>query len=337
MRRSALSVFFQRVLTASLPLMVPACHNSATTPVDAAAPSDFAVVVANDLAFASPDLDDDCEIEYPVTRVNTDPGNLPDGGFPTQCLMGDPCTRICPSGYMMCCAPTPSDGGAIIVDCSRPCAGGGRRPSGLATATGKAACTVGSYFARMAHLEAASVTSFRRLGRELRTHGAPARLIRAARTAARDEIRHARVMRTFAAQHGSTPAPVRVRRFRVRSVEAMARENAREGCVRETFGALVASWQARAAHDRAFATAMTQVALDETRHAELSWEVDAFLRTQLSPAANKRVQRAQKDVVEELAAELEQAPPAQLVEQLGFPDRDRALAFFAATQRALWS
>jgi hypothetical protein len=339
MNRSALAVFFQRVLVTTLPLAAPACQDSATTTPDAAvmgAP-DLAVAVPDDFAFASPDLYDSCDVNYPVTRVNNDPGKFADGGFPAQCLYGSACTPLCPPGYMMCCAPTPSDGGAIIVDCSLPCPGGGRRPSGLAPAPTRVACNVGAYFATMAHLEAASVASFRRLGRELRAQGAPARLVEDARRAAGDEVRHARIMRSFAAQHGCKPAPVRVRRLAARSVEAIARENAAEGCVRETFGALVASWQARTAGDRAFASAMSRIAADETRHAELSWAVDGFLRSKLSPPANRRVRRARQAVVQLLASELEQAPPEELVQLVGLPDRSRVRTLFDAANRALWS
>jgi hypothetical protein len=336
-RRTALAVFFQRIIVASLPLAA-ACQDGVPAPPADQAQRDMAVVVPTDAAmFPSPDLYDSCDIVYPVTRVNTDPSHLPDGGFRTECLVGSPCAPICPSGYMMCCAPTPSDGGAIIVDCSRPCPGGGRRPAGLAEASRQGACSVGDYFASMAHLEAASVIAFRRLGRELRTHGAPHRLIAATRRALRDEIRHARIMRSFAAQHGCTPAPIRVPHFRARRLEAMARENAEEGCVRETFGALVASWQARTAGDRRFAVAMSEIAADETRHAELSWSVDTFLRTKLSAAANKRVRRARQAVVDQLASELEQEPSAELVARVGFPDRARARAFFDSINRALWS
>jgi hypothetical protein len=339
MQRSALAVFFQRVLAATLPLAAAACPDSATPAPDAAAvaPADLAVTVADDFAFASPDLYDSCDVHYPVTRVNNDPDKFADGGWPTQCLFGSVCGPLCPPGYMMCCAPTPSDGGAIIVDCSLPCPGGGRRPAGLAAAPTNVACNVGAYFARMAHLEAASITSFRRLGRELRAHGASAGLIRDARRAAVDEAGHARIMRSFAARHGCKPTPVRVRRLPVRTVEAIATENATEGCVRETFGALVASWQARTAGDRAFAGAMSRIAADETRHAELSWAVDGFFRSKLSKAARQRVRRARNAVVEALASEVAEAPSEQLVELLGLPERSRALAMFDAATRALWS
>jgi hypothetical protein len=339
MNRSALAVFFQRVLAATLPLAAVACQDSATTTPDAAAvaAADLAVTVPDDLAFVSPDLYDSCDVTYPVTRVNNDPDKFPDGGWPTQCLFGSGCGPFCPPGYMMCCAPTPSDGGAIIVDCSLPCPGGGRRPAGLAAAPTSVACNVGAYFATMAHLEAASVTSFRRLGRELRAHGAPARLIRDARRAVVDEARHARVMRSFAARHGCKPPLVRVRPLPVRTVEAIAIENVAEGCVRETFGALVATWQARTAGDRAFASAMSRIAADETRHAELSWAVDDFLRSKLSASATRRVRRARRAVVELLASEIESAPPQDLVEHVGLPKRSRARALFDAANRALWS
>jgi hypothetical protein len=56
-----------------------------------------------------------------------------------------------------------------------------------------------------------------------------------------------------------------------RSLEELAVENAVEGCVRETYGALTAIWQARTAKDPSVAAAVRRIARDETRHAALSW------------------------------------------------------------------
>jgi hypothetical protein len=336
MRRSALASFFQRVIVASLPLGAGACHDRAAELPDAGgAAADLAVVVPSDLALATPDLYDICDVTYPVTRVNNDPSRFPDGGFGQECVVGNICVALCPAGYMQCCAPMASDGGAVIVDCSRPCLGGGRRPEGLAV-TRNAGANVGDYFAAMAHLEAASVTSFRRLGRALAGHGAPARLVAATRRAAADEIRHARTLRAFAARHDAVPAAVRVAPWKPRPLAAVARENAAEGCVRETFGALVASWQARRAEDRSFAAAMSTIAADETRHAELSWTIARFCRAKLSPAENRRVRRARRAAVDALAHELDHAWPDDVAARAGLPDRARARRFFDETRRSLW-
>jgi rubrerythrin len=181
------------------------------------------------------------------------------------------------------------------------------------------------------------VHAFRTLARELAAEGAPASLVEAARSAARDEIRHARLTRRMALQHGSRPAPVRVAKNERRSLEAIATENAVEGCVRETFGALLATWQARAAGDESVRALMSGIAVDETRHAELAWAVDAWTARKLDREARRRVRAARAAVIEEVAAELREPPAPELVARVGMPDVDRAAELFAAVRTSLWS
>ena len=99
----------------------------------------------------------------------------------------------------------------------------------------------GAWLAHAAWLEAASVYAFFRLADELALHGAPIALVRIARQSAMDEMRHAAVVASLAARYGARPAAVEVDPPAARSLEAMAIENAVEGCVRETWGAIVAS------------------------------------------------------------------------------------------------
>jgi hypothetical protein len=47
----------------------------------------------------------------------------------------------------------------------------------------------------------------------------------------------------LARRHGVAPLPIKVGAFPARSLEDLAVENATEGCVRETYGALLALWQ----------------------------------------------------------------------------------------------
>jgi hypothetical protein len=304
--------------------------------------ADMAVVLASpDLGgmladFGSPDLDI-CEPTHPVTPVNVPAGSMPDGGFPTLCVKGSPCSDFCPTGYVQCCHPTPSDGGAFQVLCVYNCGPAGRRPAGLEEAQASAGCAVGQYFAAMAHLEAASVHAFRAMARELAAHGAPARLVLAARRAARDEIRHARITRRLAREHGSTPPAVTVNSPEARSLEQIAVENAIEGCVRETFGALLASWQARAAGDLQIRQTMSAIADDEAEHAQLAWDVDAWAQSRLEEGARRRVAEARQAAVAALGAELDAAPPAELIERVGLPSAARARQFLDAAKQELWS
>jgi hypothetical protein len=109
-----------------------------------------------------------------------------------------------------------------------------------------------------------------------------------------------------------------------RSLEEMAIENAVEGCVRETYGALVALWQASHATDPVVAAAMVPMAEDETRHAELAWEVASWAEPLLSPAARSRVDAARTRALHDLATEACRPLPPALVSFAGLPPPEAA-------------
>jgi len=290
-----------------------------------------------DLAF---DPNDPCETastDPPPIYVPFPAGDLPDGGFQTPCQSGAVCTAHCPYRYTTCCGPTPDTSGALELTCVLVCPGPGRRPGGLTAPAPTPGCATGQFFAEAARLEAASVHAFRVLGRELSGHGAPAHLVAAARRAQRDEIRHARLTRALARAHHARPAPVRVAAAAPRSLEDIAVENAVEGCVRETFAALLALWQSRRAADPGVRAAMARIAPDEIGHAELSWRIDAWLARRLDAAARARVAAARRRAVDELAAELAREPAAASAAQLGLPTAAQAQQLLAATASELWS
>ncbi|HEX8793060.1 MAG TPA: ferritin-like domain-containing protein [Polyangiaceae bacterium] len=214
----------------------------------------------------------------------------------------------------------------------------GRRPRGLRRcAPDRAAGRVARYLARMAHLEAASVPAFSRLARELAEHGAPRRLLRAAVRAGEDEKRHARVVTDLAERAGATVRRPQVRRGRARSLEAMAIENAVEGCVRETFGAAVAVAQSLTASDPRVRAALRRIAIDETRHAELSWRVARWVDGRLDPAARRRVASARLRAASALLASAGAPVHPELVQQLGIPPAPVAVAMAQQLARALWA
>jgi len=141
----------------------------------------------------------------------------------------------------------------------------------------------------MAFFEAASVDAFALLERDLVRLNAPEALVRGCREAQRDEARHAQWATSLAARHGASFVAPEVPSAPPRTLEALAIENAVEGCVRETFGVLIGMWQsvsAPTAHLRAFFAALTT---DELRHAALSARIDVWARAGLSPAARLRV------------------------------------------------
>jgi len=177
------------------------------------------------------------------------------------------------------------------------------------------------WLARATHAEASSVGAFLALARELQDHGAPAELVERARDAARDELVHARIIGGLARQAGGACQALRFDAPPHRSLEALAIENAVEGCVGETWSALLATWQATHAPTAELRATFTRIARDETRHAELARDLHTWAVQRLDPDARDRVARAFDQAWERLEHSLSEhaALPA-----LGLPDRDQA-------------
>jgi hypothetical protein len=215
----------------------------------------------------------------------------------------------------------------------------GRRPEGLhaASAVRRRSGCVGRYFADTARLEQASVKAFLALMTELRWHRAPASLLRQARRAAQEEVRHTRVTRRLAKRYGATAKASSVRSLPVRSLLSLAIENVQEGCVRETFGVLVGRWQALRAADPAIRRAMWRIARDEGRHAALSWQVARWVQGRLSVDEQARVEQAKRQAIETLRAELQTEPQTPLVQLAGLPRADDALRLLAQLEVRLWT
>ena len=274
----------------------PALLDGDAAPLDAAADVQAcnAVVVTMD---AAPDAPGDAASDaYPGCTYQL-PCGLTNGLSADGCdvYIGDTALgcSLLPDAGCSAVAYAPPAGGVVQIFCPGCLGGGGRRPRGLRPARPRGAPTpLGAYFARMAHEEAAAVHAFRRMHDELAAHGAPPALRRAAARSARDEERHARVMAQEARRHGALVSVSRVRRGPGRTLEAIARENAVEGCVHETFGALVAAWQAAHAPDASLRQTFQRIAADEARHAALSWALARWAEARLDPAARARVATA---------------------------------------------
>ncbi len=175
----------------------------------------------------------------------------------------------------------------------------GRRPLGHIEVQSKGA-GLGRYLAHAAHLEAASVHAFSQLAAQLEAWGAPVDLVSRARRAMADEVQHAREVARLAKALGHTPAPA-LREPIETDLLTVAIHNATEGCVSETWAALEAHLIAGKAADAAIREVFAQIAEDETRHAQLSWDLHAWLCAQLSPSQQKLVQDAQQRAIAELA------------------------------------
>jgi len=154
--------------------------------------------------------------------------------------------------------------------------------------------------AAMAWLEAASVLAFDELAAWLTVRGAPAELVERCRAAAEDERRHARWLTHLAEQRGvRVPMPT-PRATNEASVLEVALHNAVEGCVHESFAALMAAVRAERAEEPWLRQVFASIAIDEIRHGELAWELDAWLRTRLEPTQVQRVEAAQREALARL-------------------------------------
>ena len=234
------------------------------------------------------------------------------------------------AGQLDTYAPSGADQGVQEVLCA------GRRPAGLlSVSVDRTESELGDYLARMAHLEAASVIAFERLADELAQHGAPAELVARARAARADEVRHAAATHGLALERGGLPVAVRTSPFAPRPLLELATENAVEGCVRESYGALVAAHQATRAKDLELRMAMRSVAPDEARHAALAHAVHTWLSERLDDAGREHVRRAQLTALFELARECAIEPAPELAEAAGLPSSGMACALLGELTKEL--
>jgi hypothetical protein len=271
-----------------------------------------------------------CGMSLTVQLGGTDEAcGIHDGGV-------DPaaCSNLCGGGSYTC-----SLGSGDVVQCNGVCVG--RRParllgSGASPRRGRGRA-IDAWLASATYLEASAVPAFAALRDDLARLGAPRSLRRAATRAMRDESRHAVAMRTLARRLGRTPPSTRVRLRRAEAGEAarsladIAVENAREGCVRETYGALVAQVQAERAADPHVRATLRTIAADEARHAALSWRVHAWARASLGAAGRRRVDDAMRESARELAREVLAGPSeSELARRLGLPAPDEAARMLSA-------
>lgn len=249
------------------------------------------------------------------------------------------CAALCGS-QTLGCRPVVGDAGEPLLECSygteKVCSGGGRRHAGVQPGVFAGTSAVADYLAASAVLEASSVLSFRALRRELADHGAPRRLLRAVSRAARDETRHARTLGRLARRTGAPPISAPRRRgLEKRRLEEIARENAVEGCVFETYGALLAMWQGENVADATLRSSLRRLARDESRHGSLSWAMARWAEQRLDRAARARVAEARRGAVAELRRRVA-AAPLELVRHGLQPSGATAQIMVDHLARTLW-
>jgi hypothetical protein len=199
------------------------------------------------------------------------------------------------------------------IDC-----GIGRRPTHFAPPARRRG--VAAWLASVATLEAASVTAFARLARSLVRLGAPAALVAAARRAIADELVHAGAVGRLAHRFGVVVEAPRVDPCDEPSVAQLAIENAVEGQVGETFGALVAACQARAALDPGVRAAFAQIARDEARHAALAHQLAPWFERRSGLRDRDTVAAARQAAIARITTACDFALARDERELLGLPE-----------------
>ena len=254
------------------------------------------------------------------------------GGGDVACQLD--CRKVCADvapgvqgGFENCYWGTGVNAGKIQYVCGA--CGVGRIPGDLAPCD--EGTTVGERLAMQAYYEAASVVAFERLAATLEASGAPSALVSRARRAAEEERAHAALFAKLARERGAT---VPALRFQPASesepdLNALAVENATEGCVRETYGALVAMHQGLHAAEPAVRAAFASVADDEIDHAALSWELTAWLEARMPSEARAHVVASRAAAQRELRRSLQRFL-TPIERALGLPEREVALSMFDA-------
>ncbi len=144
-------------------------------------------------------------------------------------------------------------------------------------------------------------------------------------------------MSQIARLFGAEPRRPEIAAAEERTAFEIALENAVEGCVRETYGALVATHQSIHAQDPRIASAMREVADDEIRHAELSWALAAWLEPRLSDAERAEIDAAKRAAVDELMATSNAPVHPSLVAHAGMPDPATNARLVAQLAEDIWA
>jgi hypothetical protein len=167
---------------------------------------------------------------------------------------------------------------------------------------------------------------FERLAEDLRELLAPEDLVQRALECAVEEVHHACMTMDLAERLGATvelpPIPSAV----LRTPHEIAVDNAHGGCVRTTYAAILAHYQAQCANDETIACTMQVIAEVVTRQATLAWDVARWLELRLTADERRDVDVVRGKAFRRLRFELLDEPDTELVMTAGLPASARALA-----------
>ncbi len=215
----------------------------------------------------------------------------------------------------------------------------GRRPSGFRQRPGTAISAVGAYFAERFELEVATHHAYVILCAELDALDAPKPLVESVERAVVEEREHIEWMRRLASRFAGVPVqddfggPA----SRPRSLSEIAVENMVEGCVRESFAAVIAGWQASHAKDHEVVEKLRNYAMRKTGHARLAWSIHRWSAKQLDELSRARVASAKEFAVYSLRDEIRAEPDPEVRMIAGVPTRMEAERLIDGLSVELWA
>jgi hypothetical protein len=183
------------------------------------------------------------------------------------------------------------------------------------------------YFARAYHAEASSVAAFLQLRSELDLHNAPKELLERCSVAANEEVHHARMMAKMAKDCGNELPTLDFGELPHRSLFDLVLDNAIEGCIFESYSALKAHFQAQNAIDSGIRAIMKVIATDETKHAQLAWDIHQYLMSLLSSTEQQQIRIAQQQALKQLITQAGQENSQSCASEFGYPPSKLAETF----------
>lgn len=285
----------------------------------------------------------------PVDGVCADPADAKLSGLPPgsgECECGarkGPYANEDPASPYVCCylvggiscdgRPLRIDGAPRLAEVSSGPSAWSSAPEGTALTPADVAgielelrAKLARRWADRARFEHASVASFARFSMALLACGAPPALVAASHQAALDEVRHAQIALSLSSAYAGRPqgfGPLNIEGALSgeMTLEAVALATVIEGCVGETLAAIEVAASAAAAGPGAVREALSAVAEDETRHAELAWAFVQWAAGVGGAALRGRIALAFEQAFEQAAEPVRSDDPAGCAEH-GFLSDD---------------
>jgi len=182
------------------------------------------------------------------------------------------------------------------------------------------------YVAKAYHAEASSVAAFLQLRSELQRYNVPLELLKRCLHAAKDEIKHARMIAALARKNSAILPELSFGILPNRTLFEITLDNAIEGCIYETYSALKAQYQVHHADARLIPILQT-IARDETKHAQLAWDIHKHLIPRMSPKQQQKIKAAQRIALQNVLVQAMNEASGPLSRTLGYPPSDLAKIF----------